>query len=119
MITITVKIYSNISSSNNVFVSIIAFGEGAHNYHHVFPWDYKTAESKSYFFNLTLLFLDLCTKFGLAYEFKVASPEMIQKRKLRTGNGRTDVQSSERQVRELVFYIVHNSNLNSSNFLVS
>lgn len=32
----------HISPRENPFVSYGAFGEGFHNYHHSFPWDYKT-----------------------------------------------------------------------------
>uniref|UniRef100_A0A182RNM3 FA_desaturase domain-containing protein n=1 Tax=Anopheles funestus TaxID=62324 RepID=A0A182RNM3_ANOFN len=37
----------------NLAVAIAAMGEGWHNYHHVFPWDYKTSELGSYLFNVT------------------------------------------------------------------
>lgn len=35
-----------IMSVENVFVSLAAMGEGWHNYHHVFPYDYKTGKFK-------------------------------------------------------------------------
>ncbi|CAK1541139.1 unnamed protein product [Leptosia nina] len=67
----------NILPSENMAVSIIAMGEGWHNYHHTFPWDYKAAEL-SYFINPTTAFLDLAAFFGLAYDLKTASPELIK-----------------------------------------
>jgi stearoyl-CoA desaturase (Delta-9 desaturase) len=70
-----------------MFVGILAFGEGWHNYHHVFPWDYKTAELGGYEKNLTTGFLDLFAKIGWAYDLKTVSDTMIQKRLLRTGDG--------------------------------
>lgn len=39
-------------------------GEGAHNYHHVFPWDYKTAELGMYKVNLTCAVIDFFAKIG-------------------------------------------------------
>jgi len=39
-------------------------GEGWHNYHHVFPWDYKAAELGNYSVNLTTGFIDLFAKIG-------------------------------------------------------
>ncbi|CAB3247578.1 unnamed protein product [Arctia plantaginis] len=39
----------HINPVENYFVSFIALGEGFHNYHHSFPWDYKTAELDSNF----------------------------------------------------------------------
>jgi stearoyl-CoA desaturase (delta-9 desaturase) len=64
----------------------LAHGEGWHNYHHVFPWDYKTSELGTKF-NLSAVFIDLMAKLGLAYDLKSVSDEMIQARRKRTGDG--------------------------------
>lgn len=42
----------------------LAYGEGWHNYHHVFPWDYKAAELGNYNGNFTTGFIDLFAKLG-------------------------------------------------------
>lgn len=76
----------NISSVNNKMVSMIAFGEGWHNYHHVFPWDYKAAELP-YYYNWTTAFLNVMAKIGQAYDLKTVSEEMLLKRIERTGDG--------------------------------
>ncbi|XP_075154655.1 acyl-CoA Delta-9 desaturase [Haematobia irritans] len=76
----------NISSVNNKVVSTITFGEGWHNYHHVFPWDYKAAELGNYY-NWTTAFLNLMAKIGQAYDLKTVSDEMLIKRIQRTGDG--------------------------------
>ena len=68
-------------------VSIFALGEGWHNYHHVFPWDYKTAEWGNYSMNLTTAFIDFFAKIGWAYDLKSVNPETIEKRVKRTGDG--------------------------------
>ena len=68
-------------------VALVAYGEGWHNYHHVFPWDYKTAELGNYKYNITTAFIDLCAAFGLAYDLKTAPRDMIKKRVDRTGDG--------------------------------
>ena len=62
-------------------------GEGWHNYHHVFPWDYKAAELGNYNVNVTTGFIDLCAKIGWAYDLKSVSREIIEKRAERTGDG--------------------------------
>ncbi|XP_038219528.1 acyl-CoA desaturase-like [Zerene cesonia] len=67
----------DIMPSENNLVSIFALGEGWHNYHHTFPWDYKAAELP-YFINLTTLFLDLLAFTGLVYDMKQASPSLIK-----------------------------------------
>lgn len=58
-------------------VAIAALGEGWHNYHHVFPWDYKTGELGSYMFNLTTLLIDLMAKIGWARERKCTPIVML------------------------------------------
>uniref|UniRef100_A0A1A9WAU5 Fatty acid desaturase domain-containing protein n=1 Tax=Glossina brevipalpis TaxID=37001 RepID=A0A1A9WAU5_9MUSC len=77
----------NINPTQNVGVSIFAFGEGWHNYHHAFPWDYKAAEWGDYSLNFATAFIDLCAKIGWAYDLKSVSPAMIEKRVKRTGDG--------------------------------
>ncbi|XP_023169308.1 acyl-CoA Delta(11) desaturase-like isoform X2 [Drosophila hydei] len=76
-----------INPSENISVAMLAFGEGWHNYHHVFPWDYKTAEFGKYSLNLTTAFIDFFAKIGWAYDLKSVSPDIIKKRVKRTGDG--------------------------------
>lgn len=63
------------------------FFVGWHNYHHVFPWDYKTAELPGYFFNLSTAFIDFFAWLGMATELKTVPDEIIKRRLLRTGDG--------------------------------
>ncbi|KAH8250046.1 hypothetical protein KR026_004359 [Drosophila bipectinata] len=77
----------NVSAMNNKLVSTLTIGEGWHNYHHVFPWDYKAAELGTYSFNWSTAFIDLMAKIGQAYDLKFVSQEMVYKRVLRTGDG--------------------------------
>jgi len=64
----------NIESRENTYVSFFAIGEGYHNWHHTFPWDYSTSE---YGFtgalNLTTLFIDCCAVLGLVKNRKRAT----------------------------------------------
>jgi len=59
------EFFRNIMPVESPIVSFLALGEGWHNYHHVFPWDYKTGEF-GYTLNVTTLFIDICAKLGLA-----------------------------------------------------
>lgn len=68
-------------------VSIAALGEGWHNYHHVFPWDYKTGELGNYSLNITTGFIDTFARLGWAYDRKFVSPEMVRRRADRSGDG--------------------------------
>lgn len=76
-----------INPAENKSVAILAMGEGWHNYHHTFPWDYKTAELGKYSVNLTALFIDTMAKIGWAYDLKTVSDDMIRRRVERTGDG--------------------------------
>lgn len=57
---------------------IMAMGEGFHNYHHVFPWDYKCAELGSYSLNVTTFWLDLFAKINWAYDLRTPSKTLIK-----------------------------------------
>lgn len=65
---------------------MMAGGEGWHNYHHTFPWDYRTAELGMPF-NLTTHIIDLLAKFGQVYGRKTVSNTVLKARLLRTGDG--------------------------------
>ncbi|KAI5756069.1 hypothetical protein M8J77_021776 [Diaphorina citri] len=88
----------HISSSENSSVAFLAFGEGWHNYHHTFPWDYKAAELGNYRLNLTTAIIDMFAWIGWAYDLKTASPEMVSRRVARTGDGTRHGHSHENQV---------------------
>ncbi|XP_022918392.1 acyl-CoA Delta-9 desaturase-like [Onthophagus taurus] len=77
----------NMKAVQNNLLGPLTIGEGWHNYHHVFPWDYKASEYMGYGWNLSTGFIDLMAKIGWAYDLKSVSKEMIEKRMLRTGDG--------------------------------
>jgi stearoyl-CoA desaturase (delta-9 desaturase) len=68
-------------------VSALALGEGWHNYHHTFPWDYKAAELGDYGLNLTTAFIDFFALIGWAYDLKQPSAKLVQKVVLKRGDG--------------------------------
>jgi stearoyl-CoA desaturase (delta-9 desaturase) len=70
-----------------VWVSALTQGEGWHNYHHTFPWDYKAAELDSYSGNMSTAFIDFMAKIGLAYDLKTVPPAMVLTTIKRTGSG--------------------------------
>jgi stearoyl-CoA desaturase (delta-9 desaturase) len=71
-----------IQPRENYWVSYGAFGEGYHNYHHTFPWDYSTSELGGKL-NLTKRFIDTCAAFGLAYNLKQASKNIVESNKIK------------------------------------
>ncbi|CAM4591126.1 acyl-CoA desaturase isoform X1 [Caretta caretta] len=76
----------NINPRENRLVTFGALGEGFHNYHHTFPYDYSTSEF-GWHYNFTTAFIDLMCLLGLASDRKKVSKETILARKTRTGDG--------------------------------
>ncbi|XP_077286019.1 acyl-CoA Delta-9 desaturase-like [Arctopsyche grandis] len=76
-----------IGPTDNWKVALGAFGEGWHNYHHVFPWDYKAGEFGNYKTNITTAFIDFFSYIGWAHDLKCVPSHVIKKRALRTGDG--------------------------------
>ncbi|XP_025152582.1 acyl-CoA Delta(11) desaturase isoform X2 [Harpegnathos saltator] len=68
----------HIKPTNNVMVSFASFGEGSHNYHHVFPWDYKASEFGIHTYNFTAMFIEFFAKIGWAYDLQEPSPELVK-----------------------------------------
>ena len=63
--------YRDIPPAQNFLTSVLAVGEGWHNYHHTYPFDYKTAELPWFVeINLTTLFIDTMAFVDQAYDLK-------------------------------------------------
>ncbi|XP_051523887.1 acyl-CoA desaturase-like [Myxocyprinus asiaticus] len=77
---------SNINPRENKFVTFSAIGEGYHNYHHTFPYDYASSEF-GWRLNLTTCFIDFMCFLGLARDRKHVSKELVLARAQRTGDG--------------------------------
>lgn len=67
-------------------VAFLALGEGWHNFHHAFPWDYRASEYGSRF-NATTQIIDLLAYVGLVYDLKAAPAHMVKHRTLKAGDG--------------------------------
>jgi hypothetical protein len=77
---------SDIMPVENVYVSMFGLGEGWHNYHHSFPWDYRAAEFGQYF-NLTTMLIDFFEEMGWVWDKKYATPAMVRSRVTKRGDG--------------------------------
>lgn len=75
----------NIEARESASVIYTGLGEGFHNYHHTFPYDYSTSEFGKYL-NITTAFIDLCAFLGLVKDRRKVDSNTILKRRLRTGN---------------------------------
>lgn len=63
--------YKNIPPTETLLTSIVALGEGSHNFHHTYPYDYATSEYGIFGnWNPTKLFIDIMYYMGLVYNLK-------------------------------------------------
>ena len=72
-------------TADNAFVCYAAVGEGFHNYHHAFPYDYSTGEWGPKL-NMTTCFLDVFAALGLVYDRRQVSHEAILNMRKRKGD---------------------------------
>ncbi|XP_045450321.1 acyl-CoA Delta(11) desaturase-like [Melitaea cinxia] len=72
--------------TQNKFVSLVTLGEGTHNFHHAFPYDYRSGEQFDYF-NFNTFLIDMFSKIGWAYDLRAATPAMIDSVSQRLGDG--------------------------------
>lgn len=79
-------LHRDIAPAENAFVSFFGLGEGWHNYHHTFPWDYRAAEYGQHF-NITTTVIDYCAEKGWVYDIKSASQDLVKKHAVKKGDG--------------------------------
>lgn len=76
------------SATDNIACTLFSFGEGYHNYHHVFPYDYHGAEFGDLgHYNLSAFLIDFFASIGWVHDRKKVSADMVKRRVLRTGDG--------------------------------
>ncbi|KAH7980877.1 hypothetical protein HPB49_019778 [Dermacentor silvarum] len=76
----------HISPRQNLVTIVGAHGEGFHNYHHTFPYDYRTSELGCTI-NTTTWFIDFFAWLGQVYDRKEVPTNVVQRRMERTGDG--------------------------------
>ena len=81
---------SKIQPRENFWVALTGMGEGFHNYHHTFPWDYTIAEDGLTWWNPAKWFIDTMFKLGLCSNLKRASNDLIDKTRHRLGGSKKD-----------------------------
>ena len=66
------KLYNDtIYPTDNMLVSYLSLGEGHHNFHHVYPYDYSNSEfGYKTNFNLVTMFIDIAHWLNLAWDKK-------------------------------------------------
>lgn len=84
--------------AENPLVAFLALGEGWHNWHHKYPFDYATSEfgiAKQ--FNPTKLFVDTCCFLGLASERKRATGAWAKLKATRQLDGADTIGTEEKK----------------------
>jgi stearoyl-CoA desaturase (delta-9 desaturase) len=66
------------SAKDNTLIALLTYGEGYHNYHHTFQWDYRNG-IHWYHFDPSKWLIASLAKLKLASNLKVAAPELIEK----------------------------------------
>ena len=61
---------SSIEPTENIWMAICTLGEGWHNYHHAFPWDFKASEFGPGKVNFTTRLLLIFAKLGWIWDMK-------------------------------------------------
>ncbi len=69
------------SARDNPLVALITYGEGYHNFHHTFQWDYRNG-IKWWHYDPTKWLINACSWLGLTYDLKRCSPLRIETARL-------------------------------------
>lgn len=77
----------NIKPADNDLINWLSVGDGYHNYHHVFPWDYRSAEIGISRVNYVTFLIEIFAILGQAYDLKYPSPDLVKKIAFKTGDG--------------------------------
>ena len=68
------------SARDNWFLAIVTYGEGYHNFHHLFQSDYRNG-IRWFHFDPTKWFVWTCSKLRITWDLKRASQEAIERAK--------------------------------------
>jgi len=71
----------NSSARDNTLLALITYGEGYHNYHHTFQWDYRNG-IRWWHFDPTKWLIRSLERAGLASGLKRCAPDKIERAKL-------------------------------------
>jgi len=76
----------HINPSENGLVNALTYGEGFHNYHYVFPLNYKASDIHCANY-MTTKCIHFFAKIGWAYDLKQASEELVRTIAMKKGDG--------------------------------
>ena len=74
--------YSNSSTArDNTFLALLTYGEGYHNYHHTFQWDYRNG-NRWWHYDPTKWLISFLSIAGITKGLKTCSPAIVETAKL-------------------------------------
>ncbi|XP_076289107.1 acyl-CoA Delta-9 desaturase-like isoform X2 [Lasioglossum baleicum] len=74
---------TRIKAVQSILVTVLTIGDGYHNFHHSFPWDYRMTNQP---FCIPAKVLDILAYLGLAYDLKMVTPNIVQGHAKRHGD---------------------------------
>ncbi len=90
--------YSRASSArDNAILALLTYGEGYHNYHHAFQWDYRNGV-KWWHYDPTKWMIRICSVVGLTRDLKRSSFAQVERAKLDLQYRRATEKFESRQV---------------------
>ncbi|XP_075526491.1 stearoyl-CoA desaturase 5-like isoform X1 [Dermacentor variabilis] len=87
----------HINPRQNLVTIVGAHGEGFHNYHHTFPYDYRASELGCSI-NTTTWFIDFFAWLGQVYDRKEVPTNVVERRMERTGDGSRGLTAGTRSI---------------------
>ncbi|XP_033339770.2 acyl-CoA Delta(11) desaturase [Megalopta genalis] len=73
-----------VQAAESRVANLLTLGDGFHNYHHAFPWDYRMTDTP---YSISAKILELFAYLGLAYDLKIATPKTVDGHQKRHGDG--------------------------------
>ncbi|XP_076289711.1 (11Z)-hexadec-11-enoyl-CoA conjugase-like isoform X1 [Lasioglossum baleicum] len=74
---------TRIKAVQSILVTVLTLGEGYHNFHHAFPWDYRLTNQP---FCVSARVLEILAYLGLAYDLKMVTPNIVRGHAKRHGD---------------------------------
>lgn len=84
----------DITARDSLICALFTYGEGWHNYHHKFPFDYRMGD-RVYLWDPTKWFIGIAQFLGLAWDLKRTPPQEIYRARIQTQRQKLKVESAQ------------------------
>ncbi|XP_078037401.1 delta(9)-fatty-acid desaturase fat-7-like [Augochlora pura] len=83
---------TRVRAGESLVANLVTLGDGFHNYHHAFPWDYRMTDTP---YSFSAKMLELFAYMGLVYDLKIATPRIVHGHRKRHGDEGNEKVTSE------------------------